>query len=67
MGSCRDGVGVDPRARCPAPLHEVTPEWTLYWPDRNSRFHRYDLAQPTTDVVALLDEVDRDPTSIFWG
>lgn len=42
-------------------------EWTLYWPDRNSRFHRYDLAQPTTDVVALLDEVDRDPTSIFWG
>ena len=41
--------------------------WTLYWPDRNSRFHQYDLARPTPDVVALLDEVDRDPTSIFWG
>jgi len=42
-------------------------EWTLYRPDRNSTFHRCDLAQPTTDLVALLDEIDRDPTSIFWG
>jgi Protein of unknown function (DUF3024) len=42
-------------------------EWTLYWPNRNSKFHRYDLVQPTTDVDALLDEIDRDPTSIFWG
>ena len=42
-------------------------EWTLYSTDRNSRFHRYDLAPPTTDVAALLDEIDRDPASIFWG
>ncbi len=42
-------------------------EWTLYWPNRNSKFHRYDLAQPTANVVALLKEIDRDSTSIFWG
>jgi hypothetical protein len=42
-------------------------EWALYWPDRNSRFHQYDLAQPSADVEALLQEIDRDPTSIFWG
>jgi hypothetical protein len=42
-------------------------EWALYWADRNSDFHRYDPAQPTSDIVALLDEIDRDPTSIFWG
>ncbi len=42
-------------------------EWTLYWPDRNSKFHLYNLVAPTADIVALLDEIDRDPTSIFWG
>jgi hypothetical protein len=42
-------------------------EWTLYWPDRNSAFHRYDLAPPTAHVGDLLAEVDRDPTCIFWG
>ncbi|MGH2652602.1 MAG: DUF3024 domain-containing protein, partial [Actinomycetota bacterium] len=25
-------------------------EWTLYWPDRHSRFHLYDLTPPTADV-----------------
>lgn len=42
-------------------------EWAIDWRDRNLRFHRYDLAEPSTDVQPLLDEVDRDPTAIFWG
>jgi hypothetical protein len=42
-------------------------EWTLFWRDRNHRFHRYPYLDPTRDVVRLLDEVDRDPTAIFWG
>jgi hypothetical protein len=67
MGTEADGVQVDPRARCPTSLHQVRRVWTLYWPDRNSRFHEYDLARPTADVVALLSEINRDPTSIFWG
>jgi hypothetical protein len=41
--------------------------WTLYWNDRNGRWHRYDLIEPTPDIRVLLDEVDRDPTCIFWG
>ncbi|WP_433358519.1 DUF3024 domain-containing protein [Micromonospora saelicesensis] len=41
--------------------------WTLYYRDRSLRFHRYDLIPPTTNVVELLDELDRDPTAIFWG
>jgi hypothetical protein len=42
-------------------------EWTLYWPDRHSAFHLYELTPPTPDVKALLEEIGRDPTSIFWG
>jgi hypothetical protein len=36
-------------------------EWTLYWPDRNSRFDRYAPSPPTRDVTALLGEIDREP------
>lgn len=41
--------------------------WTLYWRDRNQRWHKYDLVPPSADILKLLDEVDRDPTGIFWG
>lgn len=42
-------------------------EWALYWRDRNLKFHEYDLADSSAEVQDLLDEVDRDPTGIFWG
>jgi hypothetical protein len=42
-------------------------EWALFWRDRNLKFHLYDLVEPTRNVETLLDEVDRDPTCIFWG
>jgi hypothetical protein len=41
--------------------------WTLYWSDRNGRWHRYDPVGPTPDIRTLLDEVDHDPMGIFWG
>jgi hypothetical protein len=41
--------------------------WSLYWRDRNLRFHRYDQFPPSPHVDDLLQEVDRDPTAIFWG
>ena len=41
--------------------------WSLYWRDRNRRFHAYDLVSPTASIEELLAEVDRDPTAIFWG
>jgi Protein of unknown function (DUF3024) len=41
--------------------------WTLLWRDRNQRWHHYDLVEPTADVTVLLDEIEKDPTCIFWG
>lgn len=41
--------------------------WSLYWRDRNLKFHEYDLTDPTPDIQDLLDEIDRDPTGIFWS
>jgi hypothetical protein len=41
--------------------------WSLYWRDRNLKFHEYDLADPTTNIQDLLSEIDHDPTGIFWG
>ena len=39
----------------------------LYWADRNSNFHVYDGLEPSWDVRPLLDEIDEDPTCIFFG
>jgi len=39
----------------------------LFWRDRNQKWHKYDLVEPSSDVLVLLDEIDRDPTCIFWG
>ena len=41
--------------------------WTLYWRDRNLRFHTYELLAASHRVEDLLTEIDRDPTCIFWG
>lgn len=40
--------------------------WELFCFDRNARRRTY-CARPTTDLAVLLDELDRDPTGIFWG
>ena len=41
--------------------------WSLYWRDRHLRFHLYDRLGPSPRIEDLLQEVDRDPTAIFWG
>jgi hypothetical protein len=41
--------------------------WTLYWADRNSRWHRYDDLEPTSSLDDLINEIDQDPTCIFFG
>lgn len=46
------------------PAHE---DWVLYWRDRNTRWHLYDLVKPARHVDALLAEIDADRTGIFWG
>lgn len=42
-------------------------EWTLYYADRNDRFQRYWECGPSAHVTDLLEEIDNDPTCIFWG
>jgi hypothetical protein len=39
----------------------------MYWRDRNRRFYLYDLVDSSGSVEDLLAEIERDPTSIFWG
>lgn len=46
---------------------EGTEAWTLYWFDRNSRAHYYDLIDRHQPLDRLLAEIDADPTGIFKG
>src|SRR5262245_16780090 len=48
-------------------LNPKTSKWTLYYADRNSRWHEYIELDPDQEFVALLREVDEDATGIFWG
>ncbi len=41
--------------------------WSLYWADRNSRFHEYDRFQPTRAVQGVLDVLDTYQDPILWG
>ncbi|KAF0957432.1 DUF3024 domain-containing protein [Rhodococcus sp. T7] len=46
---------------------KATKTWSLYWRDRNLRFHTYDRLPPSPHLETLLTELDRDPTCMFWG
>ena len=46
---------------------DKTGKWTLYCADRNGRWHEYPELKPTKNIDELLDEIDKDPTRIFWG
>jgi Protein of unknown function (DUF3024) len=52
-----------------ARLHytKTTGLWTLYWRDRNLRFHRYQFLDPSPQVQDLLDYLDHRADPIFWG
>jgi hypothetical protein len=42
-------------------------EWTLQSADSNGRWSRYEYINPVARIDVLLNEIDRDPTGIFWG
>ena len=44
-----------------------TAAWSLFWRDRNQKWHRYTRTGPFARVNVLLDEIEVDPTAIFWG
>ena len=65
-----DGTADDEFTRQPVAQLRYGPadhRWQLYCADRNSRWHRYELAPATDQLGLLLDEIDRDPTGIFSG
>jgi len=41
--------------------------WTLYCADRNSKWHLYEIAKPSSDLESMLRAVDEDRTGIFFG
>ena len=43
-----------------------THDWSLYWADRNGRWHPYDDLPPGR-IEHVLREIETDPTGIFWG
>ncbi|MFO7814510.1 MAG: DUF3024 domain-containing protein [Halanaerobiales bacterium] len=47
-----------------------TPEdnkWALYWWRHTGKWYKYKEVQPSNDLQDLVNEVDKDPTAIFWG
>ncbi len=42
-------------------------EWTLYFKDRNEKWHAYEPLPSTPDFGKVLREIQADPTGIFWG
>jgi hypothetical protein len=52
-----------------ARLHytKTTRLWTLYWRDRNLKYHRYHPLDPSPQVQDLLDYLDERADPIFWG
>lgn len=42
-------------------------EWRLYCQHRDLRWHAYRARPAASSFAELLDEVDADPTGIFWG
>jgi len=65
----REDYGPDWTSSAVARLRYVAKHhhWVLYRRDRNQRWHRYELIEPSPIILALLDEIDRDPSGIFWG
>ena len=45
----------------------ATNSWMLKWSDRNARFHPYKGFESVRSFERLVDEVDADPTHIFFG
>ncbi|HEY1762584.1 MAG TPA: DUF3024 domain-containing protein [Acidimicrobiales bacterium] len=41
-------------------------KWSLYWSDRNGRWHIFDLIS-SGPIDKMLEEVELDRTNIFWG
>ena len=41
--------------------------WTLYWVDPAQRFRLYDKVPTSAGLADLLDVIETDPLTVFWG
>ncbi|PIQ97857.1 MAG: hypothetical protein COV67_01985 [Nitrospinae bacterium CG11_big_fil_rev_8_21_14_0_20_56_8] len=41
--------------------------WNLFCRDRNGKWHPYGSLSPTKNLDRVLEEINDDPTCIFWG
>jgi hypothetical protein len=41
--------------------------WSIYWRDRNLKFHEYGRKRPSMNVQGLLDYIADSGDPIFWG
>ena len=63
-----DGVGEPTRSPIARLRYTVaTGLWSIYWCDRNLRFHEYDRKRPSKNVQSLLDHIAESGDPIFWG
>ena len=63
-----DGDGDGTRQKIAQLRHDPAARtWSLYWADSNSRWHPYEPLPASRDLDRLLNEIDGDPTCIFWG
>lgn len=42
-------------------------KWALYWWRHTGKWYKYEEIKPQKNLQDLVDEVDKDSTSIFWG
>jgi len=47
--------------------YEGDGRWTLYFGDRNGKWTQYVDLEPRQPIDIVIDELDTDPTGIFWG
>jgi hypothetical protein len=57
-------------SRTPVAQFRYDPEqrsWTLYRADEKEKWHLYDKVPPTPGLLTLIQEVDADPSKVFFG
>jgi hypothetical protein len=47
--------------------HEGNGLWTLYVGDRRGKWTRYLELEPRQPIDLIINELDTDPTGVFWA
>ena len=46
---------------------KTTKKWKLYWVRQDGKWHLYETLSESTTIETLVEEVDKDLYSTFWG